>query len=363
MFKNTLVWLLNSSAPTTTTDYNDLWHNTAFNINLSTESAFGVAQTYYRINSGAVKTVHMGGQPQITTEGNNNTLEYWSTDIYGTQETHKFLVNIKLDTTKPVANAGGNQVVFRGDSVAFDGNSSTDNFRIMNYSWTFGDGVEGSGSQVSHTYGNTGSYTATLNVTDAAGNSAQAFVTISVNSKSTPTSSSSPTAKPTVAPTPTPTPTPTTTPNTTIPVAAENGTTVQLSISGNITSTQISNAEIHVNQTAATTTLSFNITGEAGSIGFGNITIPKSQVTIGTSPVIYIDSVRAEQQGYTEDEDNYYVWYTTHFSTHELSIVFTGTPLTNAPADYTLWIALVAVVVVVCAAVVVLVLRQRKPTF
>ena len=101
--------------------------------------------------------------------------------------------------------------------------------------------------------------------------------------------------------------------------------TEQFTIDGNITSTQISNAKIQVDQTAKTTTLSFTITGQAGTTGYGNITIPKNQVPIGTAPVIYIDAKQVEDQGYTQDADNYYVWYTTHFSTHEVSIVFTGT--------------------------------------
>ena len=32
----------------------------------------------------------------------------------------------------------------------------------------------------------------------------------------------------------------------------------------------------------------------------------------------------ASNQGYAEDANNYYVWYTTHFSTHQISIVFTA---------------------------------------
>ncbi len=40
-------------------------------------------------------------------------------------------------------------------------------------------------------------------------------------------------------------------------------------------------------------------------------------------PTIYIDDQKAENQGYTQYADNYYVWFTTHFSTHEVSIEFT----------------------------------------
>ncbi|NLF88802.1 S8 family serine peptidase [Candidatus Bathyarchaeota archaeon] len=102
MFKNTLLWFLDVSAPTTTADYDGLWHTTDFTINLSAYDYFGVNQTYYRINNGAIKTLSADGQPQITAESANNTLEYWSTDLYGHTETHQFLQQIKLDKTAPV---------------------------------------------------------------------------------------------------------------------------------------------------------------------------------------------------------------------------------------------------------------------
>jgi hypothetical protein len=72
--------------------------------------------------------------------------------------------------------------------------------------------------------------------------------------------------------------------------------------------------------------LSFTVTGQSGTTGFGNVTIPKNAVTNGTTPRIYIENQPSQNQGYTQDINNYYVWYTTHFSTHEVSIVFTLTP-------------------------------------
>ena len=102
-------------------------------------------------------------------------------------------------------------------------------------------------------------------------------------------------------------------------------TFTQLTISGNITSAQISNVTIATNQSSKITTLSFMVTGESGTTGFSNITIPKSDVPNGTAPTIYIDNQRASSQGFTQDSSNYYVWYTTSFSTHQVSIVFTRT--------------------------------------
>jgi hypothetical protein len=129
------------------------------------------------------------------------------------------------------------------------------------------------------------------------------------------------------ASTPTPTPMPTPTSLTTIvPATTGNGSSVDLAISGNITSVQMSNVTIATSQSANTTTVSFAVTGESGTTGFGNITIPKTAVPYGTAPTIYIDSQPAQNQGYTQDTNNYYVWYTTHFSTHQITVVFTKTP-------------------------------------
>jgi hypothetical protein len=90
--------------PTTTTDYDGLWHNSDFSINLfATDDLSGVAETFYRINNGPVQNVSFHGQPLITTESNNNTLEYWSIDNSGKEELpHKILTGIKLDKTPPI---------------------------------------------------------------------------------------------------------------------------------------------------------------------------------------------------------------------------------------------------------------------
>lgn len=49
-------------------------------------------------------------------------------------------------------------------AVSFDGTGSSG--ENLTYSWNFGDGATGTGSTVSHTYQNTGAYTATLTVSD-----------------------------------------------------------------------------------------------------------------------------------------------------------------------------------------------------
>jgi nitrous oxidase accessory protein len=164
------------------------------------------------------------------------------------------------------------------------------------------------------------------------------------------------------AETPTPTPTPNPTPTTQIVQATkDDGSKINLSINGNITSTQMSNITITTDQTAQTTTISFTVTGVSGDSGLSNITIAKDSIPYGTSPTVMIDGVQAENQGYTQDSLNYYVWYTTSFSTHQIRIVFAGQPApVNAPLSPLLIAAVIAVIVLAIAAVLLLIKRSHK---
>lgn len=89
--------------PTTSDDYDGLWHNSGFTITLTaTDNESGVAETYYRINGGTVRAISTDGQPCITTEDANNRVEYWSVDNADNEELpHKILTGIKLDKTPP----------------------------------------------------------------------------------------------------------------------------------------------------------------------------------------------------------------------------------------------------------------------
>ncbi len=85
----------------------------------------------------------------------------------------------------------------------------------------------------------------------------------------------------------------------------------------------MSDIKIVTDKAASSTTLSFTVTGASGTTGYGNITIPKSAVVYGTIPTVSIDGSITSNQGYTQDTTNYYVWYTSTFSTHQISITFT----------------------------------------
>jgi len=165
-----------STPPVTVHDYDNLTHYQEFTITLTaTDDLSGVAETSYKINDGATRNISFDGQPRVTTEGYNNTLEYWSVDSVGNEESHHYLTQIKLDKSdvqKPTAEAGANQTVMQGTNVTFNGTGSTDNIGIASYTWTLTDVSLQTllGSNPNYTFNNPGNFEITLNVTDYAGN-------------------------------------------------------------------------------------------------------------------------------------------------------------------------------------------------
>ena len=213
MVQNLLLWFMDDIAPTTAAEYDNAWHTGDFTVKLSAEDFFGVNQTYYRINGGTTKTLSVDGQPKITTEGSNNTLEYWSVDFNGNQETRHTLTQIKLDKTAPTANAGSSKTVTLGESVTLSGEGSSDANGVASYRWVLGDGTQINASKVTHTFASAGIFNAVLTVQDVAGNSGTETVWVVVNDKPAATATPTPTQAPTETPTATPTPTVTLTMN------------------------------------------------------------------------------------------------------------------------------------------------------
>ena len=138
----------------------------------------------------------------------------------------------------------------------------------------------------------------------------------------------------------------------TVQTATGNGT-IALPFTGYVSASQISNALFISNQSSGAAVLSFNFTGAKGDSGFGNVTVPKSAVPDGTAPMVYVDGEQAAQTSLTADADNFYVWFSMHFSSHTVSIEFpaptpTPTPTTSSPTptpspsipEFPAWIAL-----------------------
>jgi hypothetical protein len=91
--------------------------------------------------------------------------------------------SIILDTTKPTANAGADQTVKEGMMVTFDASTSTDEYGITTYTWTFTDVTTKTliGQKPTYTFNTTGVYTVILTVKDVAGNSATDATTVTVH--------------------------------------------------------------------------------------------------------------------------------------------------------------------------------------
>lgn len=87
---------------------------------------------------------------------------------------------IDQDPFAPTAEAGIDMLATVGMETAFDGTGSTDNDKIAAYFWDFGDSGTSNIAQPYHTYNEAGTYTATLTVTDAAGNTATDTLTVTV---------------------------------------------------------------------------------------------------------------------------------------------------------------------------------------
>jgi len=175
--------IVDSTPPRTTADYDKKWHNKDFYINLTSSDNFSTSpEIYYRIDNGPIKNVRADGQPYITNESTNNTLEYWSVDEAGNEETHHYLYGIKLDKTSPVADFDLPVKVEAGSQVKFDALKKSYDIcsGISRCSWIFGDGTTSEEFIITHVYADTGKYNVTLTIIDMAGNIATCVKTVEV---------------------------------------------------------------------------------------------------------------------------------------------------------------------------------------
>jgi hypothetical protein len=103
------------------------------------------------------------------------------TDIAGNWNTDTMSVTVK-DITAPIADSGPNQTIDEDTLWTFDARVSSDNVGIVKFTWTFFDTspIILFGVKPTHNFSNPGIFIVTLNVIDAAGNSGQNTMSITV---------------------------------------------------------------------------------------------------------------------------------------------------------------------------------------
>ena len=132
-------------------------------------------------------TTASGSNPSHTyADPGDYTVTLTVTDLAGNEATDTMTVSV-TDLTAPAADAGANRTVGLGTTVDFDGSGTTDNSgSVASYAWDFGDGNASTGETASNTYGTKGTYTVTLDATDAADNTGTDTATITVQDETDP---------------------------------------------------------------------------------------------------------------------------------------------------------------------------------
>jgi len=172
--------LLDTTKPTANAG-NDQTVNedTLVTFNASAQDENGIASYTWTFIDITLQTLNGKNQTYNFTTPGTYEVALGVRDLAGNYATDIVIISV-LDVTNPIANAGSDQTVNVGTTMSLDAGDSTDNVDIISYEWNFGDGTTGNGKTTSHTYTRLGTYTVTLTVKDAAGNSATDSITITV---------------------------------------------------------------------------------------------------------------------------------------------------------------------------------------
>jgi hypothetical protein len=107
--------------------------------------------------------------------------------------------------------------------------------------------------------------------------------------------------------------------------------------------------------------ISFNVSGDPGSLGFCNVSVPKALVKPGYTIKVYFDD-KPVNYSLSENSTHYFVYFTYKHSTHRVNIRFEqGEKITPQQQDYT-WPITVAVVSVAVIVAVFVLQKRRKPS-
>jgi PKD repeat protein len=137
----------------------------------------GIASYAWAFGDGSSATGAAGSHVYSNAGVYSATLTVW--DYSGNSATATWTVTVR-DTSAPVPRGSGDRTVDEGQALFFDGSASSDNVGVTSYLWDFGDGSSATTATANHIYAKSGTYTAKLTVTDAAGNTATSPFTVTV---------------------------------------------------------------------------------------------------------------------------------------------------------------------------------------
>ena len=108
---------------------------------------------------------------------------------WGTQEGYAFLWQAYRHQYNPklIAVARPHHLLWTGESATLDASKSWAAGKILEYTWTFGDGTTAGGKRVKRTYKSPGRHSEVLKITDADGNVAYDFAVVIVYDRDHPT--------------------------------------------------------------------------------------------------------------------------------------------------------------------------------
>jgi hypothetical protein len=98
------------------------------------------------------------------------------------------------------------------------------------------------------------------------------------------------------------------------------------------------------------------VIGQKGTNSLSNITVPKTAIPYGVTPLIYVNNQVAPNQGFWQNAKNYYIWYKTIFNNYELLIVFAAKA---SPIGFPI-AAILSIVIIVPLSVATVLLQRRK---
>lgn len=135
----------------------------------ASSSAFGITDYWWNFTDGGAQAL-TGMTPNYSWDNfGNYTITLTVSDGNGSLDSTDFWIEVATDQP-PVADAGTNLVVNMTTNASFDGSGSSDDFGLVNLTWTFDDGgaVEIYGTSPTYLFTTVGTHSVTLTVTDDA---------------------------------------------------------------------------------------------------------------------------------------------------------------------------------------------------